>query len=79
MKSTVGDRLKGGLGDPLLFWFVLALSLVGVAMVYSAGQLDVPDPAVQGLWIKQLVFLAASLVAMRVVMRIETRWFEWAA
>ncbi|MEJ2186769.1 MAG: FtsW/RodA/SpoVE family cell cycle protein [Gemmatimonadota bacterium] len=73
------DRLRGGLGDPLLFWLVLVLSLIGVAMVYSAGQLDVPDPAVEGLWLKQLVFLAVSLLAMLFVMRVETRWFEWAA
>jgi rod shape determining protein RodA len=76
---TVKDRLRSGLGDPLLFWLVLVLSLIGVAMIYSAGQLDVPDPAVEGLWMKQLVFLAVSLATMLLVMRVDTRWFEWAA
>ena len=41
----LSERVRSVFGDPLLFAAVLSLSVFGVAMVYSAGQLDVPDPA----------------------------------
>ncbi|HEX7050231.1 MAG TPA: rod shape-determining protein RodA [Longimicrobiales bacterium] len=73
------QRLRSAFGDPLLVILILALSLFGVAMVYSAGQLDVPDPLVRDLWKMQLVWLGLSFVAMLVVLRVQVRWFEWAA
>jgi len=73
------QRLRASLGDTTLLLLVLGLSLFGVAMVYSAGQLDVPDPAVQGVWKKQLLFLGVSVVVFLVVTRIQVRWLEWAA
>lgn len=72
-------RLRASLGDTTLLLLVLGLSLFGVAMVYSAGQLDVPDPAVQGVWKKQLLFLGVSVVVFLIVTRIQVRWLEWAA
>ena len=71
--------LKRPFGDPWLAGLVLALSLFGAAMVFSAGQLDTPDPAAQGAWQRQLVWLGASLVALFLVLRLEVRWLEWAA
>lgn len=73
------DRVRAIFGDPLLFVLVVGLSLFGVAMVYSAGQLDVPDPAVIGAWRRQLIWLGISVVALALVMRVEVKWFEWAA
>ena len=73
------DRIRAVFGDPLLFLLVLGLSLFGAAMVYSAGQLDVPDPAVIGAWRRQLLWLGISIVALALVMRVQVKWFEWAA
>ena len=58
---------------------VSALSVFGVGMVYSAGELEVPNPAVQELWIRQTVFLGVSVVCLLCVCRIPSRWFRWAA
>jgi rod shape determining protein RodA len=72
-------RLRAIFGDPILFVVIVLLSLFGVAMIYSAGQLDVPDAATLHAWRRQLVWLGLSIVALAVVMRIEVKWFEWAA
>ncbi len=72
-------RIRGAFGDPVLFLTTLTLSLFGVAMIYSAGQLDVPDPATLDVWKRQLAFLALSIVALFLVIRVEVKWFEWAA
>ena len=57
-------RLRAAFGDPVLAAVVAALSLFGVAMIYSAGQLDVPDPRAAGAWKMQLVWLALSAGAL---------------
>ncbi|MFW5947112.1 MAG: rod shape-determining protein RodA [Gemmatimonadota bacterium] len=71
--------LRSYLGDPALLALVLVLSLAGVAMIYSAGQLDVPDPYVAGAWRRQLMWLVLALAVLAVVLRIEVKWFEWVA
>ena len=58
---------------------LLALSVLGVGMIYSAGVLEVPSSATQGLWIRQAIFLGASIVGLLIVCRIPLRWFEWVA
>ncbi|MBI4545546.1 MAG: rod shape-determining protein RodA [Gemmatimonadetes bacterium] len=73
------DRLRRLLGDPPLALLVLGLSLFGVAMVYSAGQLDVPDSKVTGVWRMQLLWLGMSLFAMLILLRMQVRWLEWIA
>ncbi len=75
----LSERIRGIFGDPLLFMAVLLLSLFGVAMIYSAGLLDVPNAASMGAWKRQLVWLGISITALIVVMRIGVKWFEWAA
>jgi len=75
----VRGRLRTILGDPALLALVLGLTLFGVAMIYSAGQVDVPDAATAGAWKRQLMWLGVSVVAVAVVLRIEVKWFEWAA
>ena len=58
---------------------ILVLSLFGVAMIYSAGVLNIPSPVTQGLWLRQLVILAGSIGAFLMVSRVPLRWFEWTA
>jgi len=48
-------------------------------MVYSAGQLDVPDSKVTGVWRMQLLWLGMSLFAMLILLRMQVRWLEWIA
>lgn len=70
-------RLRSGVGDPILLLLVILLSLFGVAMVYSAGQLDVPTVRIQDIWRQQLIWLGIALIAFFIVQRIPVRWFEW--
>jgi rod shape determining protein RodA len=56
----------------------LLLSAFGIAMVYSAGQTDVPTSAAHA-WISQIRWLALGLVAAYVVSRASVRFYEWAA
>lgn len=73
------QRVRAFFGDPALVFAVLTMSLLGVAMVYSAGQLDVPDRGLAGLWRAQLTWLGISLVALFLIMRVPVRWLEWLA
>jgi len=73
------NRLREWAGDLPLVGLVLALSVFGVAMIYSAGVLNVPSPVTQGAWQRQVVWLAISLVAFGFVVRIQPRWIEWFA
>ncbi len=73
------ERIRSLFGDPGLVLAVLSMSLLGVAMIYSAGQLDVPDRGLVGLWRAQLTWLGISLVALFIVMRVPVRWLEWLA
>ena len=65
--------------DSGLILALLALSAFGVAMIYSTGQLNVPSPVVEGVWIRQLVWFAFGLTAFTVISRISTNWIEWAS
>jgi rod shape determining protein RodA len=67
------------LGDPLLFLLVTGLAVFGVAMIYSAGVLDVPSTIVAGLWRQQLLWFVLAMLATPVVLRIPVVWLEWAA
>jgi rod shape determining protein RodA len=71
--------IRAGSRDPLLVLAVLCLSLFGVAMIYSAGVLNVPSPVTQDIWQRQLLWLFLSIGAFAAVSRIPLRWFEWAA
>jgi rod shape determining protein RodA len=64
--------------DLPLFAAVLALAVFGVAMIYSAGELDVPSAAADA-WRRQLVWLGVALAAYAAVVRVPLRWLEWAA
>ena len=71
--------LRGWSGDPPLVLGVLALSLFGVAMIFSAGVLNDPSPVTQNIWIRQGMWLGLALVTFSLVSRIPVRWIEWAA
>ncbi|MGH7447193.1 MAG: rod shape-determining protein RodA [Longimicrobiales bacterium] len=75
----VGQKFRSLFGDPVLFLTVFALTLFGVAMVYSAGQLEIPNPVTERAWRMQTMWLGISLVVLFVVMRIPIRWIEWFA
>jgi rod shape determining protein RodA len=66
-------------GDLPLVALALALTLFGVAMIYSAGVLNLPSPVTQEAWRRQLTWLVVSLLAFAVVVRIPPRWVEWVA
>ena len=55
------------------------LSLFGVAMVYSAGAINTPDPVVTEAWRRQALWLAIAVIGFTVVSRIQLRWWEWSA
>lgn len=58
---------------------VLMLSLFGVAMIYSAGVLNIPSPVTQGLWLRQSIVLGGSIMVLFAVSRVPVRWFDWTA
>jgi rod shape determining protein RodA len=64
------------LGDPVLFFLVIALSAFGIAMVYSAGVMDVPFTLVAGLWRLQLLWFVLGLLAIPLVLRVPVYWYE---
>lgn len=63
---------------PLLITALL-LTVFGLAMVFSAGQTDVPDKAVESLWQRQLVLFGVAALAATVVTRASVRLIEWSA
>ena len=57
----------------------LLLSIYGIAMVYSAGQTDIPMPAAYTAWKKQLVWFALGLAGAFALSRASVRMLEWMA
>ena len=66
-----------GLGDPVLLGSALVLAALGIGMIWSAGQVDLPS-LVTGAWARQLVWLCISILAFAIVIRVPMRWLEWA-
>jgi rod shape determining protein RodA len=69
--------MRGGLDRPLVV-VVTLLMVFGIAMLYSAGQTDVPTSAA-GAWSRQIVWIGAGLVVAATAFRISPRLLEWAA
>jgi rod shape determining protein RodA len=72
------EKITLNISDPVILALALGLAVFGVAMIYSAGELDVPS-SVTGIWRKQAIWLAISLVAFALVTRVSVRWLEWVA
>jgi rod shape determining protein RodA len=67
------------LGDPILFWLVVGLSVFGIAMIYSAGTVDVPGTRAEGTWKQQLIFFSLALLIVPLILRVPVGWLEWGA
>ena len=75
----LGGALDRRVSDWWLVSVALLLSAYGIAMVYSAGQTDVPVLYVNGAWKRQLVWFALALPAAYAVSRAPLRMVEWLA
>ena len=64
--------------DRSLVMVVLALTVYGLAVLYSAGQTDVPSAAAS-VWQRQLAWLAIGIVAAVLMQRVSPRLLEWVA
>jgi rod shape determining protein RodA len=71
--------IRKAVADYPLAMVALLLTAFGIAIVYSAGQTEVPNAAVQNAWIRQLTWLAVGMTAFLVVTRMSVRFLEWAA
>lgn len=67
-----------GVGDGVMLAGALGLTIFGIAMIYSAGELDIPS-SVTGIWQKQAIWLVISVVAFVAILRLDLRWIEWFA
>lgn len=67
------------LGDPVLFFLVVALSIFGIAMIYSAGVIDVPGTRVEGTWRQQLLWFSLAMLMVPLILRIPVGVLEWGA
>jgi rod shape determining protein RodA len=76
---AVMKRFRAAMGDPILAFSVIGLTLFGIAMIYSAGQTETLKAGVVGAWHQQMMWLGISLVGMAIVTRIQVRWLEWIA
>ncbi|WP_419161862.1 rod shape-determining protein RodA [Candidatus Palauibacter sp.] len=74
----ISSRRIPGIGDPSLLALVLILTGLGIAMIYSAGQVDVRSPAT-GIWLRQLTWFGVAIVALAVASRFSLRFLEWLA
>ncbi len=63
--------------DARLVFAIMALSLFGIAMIYSAGVVRIPNPVTSGAWLRQSVWFALALVAFSLLSRVPLRWIEW--
>jgi rod shape determining protein RodA len=88
MARLVPAALRGGLVirfferwavDPSLVLAILILSLFGIAVIYSAGVVYIPNAVTQNAWIRQSAWFVIALAAFTVLSRVPLRWIEWVA
>ena len=72
-------QLTKWLLEPSLVLAVLALTCFGVAMIYSAGVVHIPNDVTQNAWIRQGTWFILAVTAFIVVVRVPVRWIEWVA
>jgi rod shape determining protein RodA len=64
--------------DRVLLVVVVLLAILGVVVLYSAGQTDLRTGA-EGKWLRQLAWLGAGALCAAVAYRLSFRILEWAA
>ncbi len=88
MAGVVQAALPGGLVirllerwavDVPLVLTVVVLSLFGLAAIYSAGVVYVPNPVTQHAWMRQSLWFVIALVTFTALARVPLRWIEWVA
>jgi rod shape determining protein RodA len=67
------------IGDYPLFVLVLGLAVFGIAMIYSAGVVDVPSRVAAGAWRQQVIWFGLAMGVITFIMRVPVAWLEWAA
>lgn len=77
--GSVNGAFRRWAGDPPLVVALALISVFGIAMIYSAGVLNVPSAVTQGAWMRQAVWFVLALVVFTFVRRIPPRWLEWFA
>jgi rod shape determining protein RodA len=65
--------------DARLVLATLMLSLFGIAMIYSAGAVYIPNAVTSDAWMRQAVWFALALAAFTLLARVPPRWIEWVA
>jgi len=63
--------------DPLLVALALGITGLGIAMIYSAGALNIPSPVTEGAWRRQLLWWVIALGGFTLASRIRQGWIEW--
>jgi rod shape determining protein RodA len=65
--------------DVRLVLAVAALSMFGIAVIYSAGQVNIPNPVTFEAWLRQTRWFVLALVAFTFIARVPLPWLEWVA
>jgi len=65
--------------DAPLVLAILLLTGFGVAMIYSAGAVYVPNPVTENAWIRQAIWFVLALATFTALSRVPLRWIEWVA
>ena len=66
--AAPGILRRQSIDVPLLITALL-LTVFGLAMVFSAGQTDMPDKGLERLWQRQLAFFGVAMAATWVITR----------
>jgi rod shape determining protein RodA len=67
------------LGDGPLLVAVLALTTLGIAMVYSAGNGFMTSGVSSTLWTRQAIWLVLAMAALGAILFVSIQWLEWIA
>jgi len=65
--------------DGPLVLAILLLSVFGIAMIYSAGVVHIPNPVTQSAWVRQSIWFVIALGAFTLLARVPLGWIEWVA
>ncbi|MBV6520829.1 MAG: Peptidoglycan glycosyltransferase MrdB [Gemmatimonadaceae bacterium] len=71
--------IRRAFADYPLVMLALLLSAYGIAIVYSAGQTNVPIPYIEGAWKRQLAWFLIAIVAAWFISKASVRFLEWVA